>query len=106
MKLGIITYWLMSLNLHVAYILRDMHPFTSSLACLLVGPKKTRGRNCHQGFGMVQKAIAEVDKYLLPSCTGRHTRPGLGREITGCFPRVFLLLHRSCCVTCDCAVGD
>lgn len=93
--------WLMNLNWHIAYKLRGMYPFTSSLTHLLVGPKKTRGRNCHQGFWMVQTAIDEEDKYLLPSCTGRHSRPGLGRGIIGCFPRVFLLLRRSCCVRCD-----
>lgn len=43
----------------------------------------------------------KVDKYPFPSCTGRRSRPGLGRGTTGCFPRVFLMLCRSCCVRCD-----
>lgn len=42
-----------------------------------------------------------MDKYLLPSCTGRRSRSGLDRGIIGCFPRVLLLPHRSCCVRCD-----
>lgn len=42
-----------------------------------------------------------MTRYLLLSYTGKHLEPGLGREIRGCFRRIFLLLCRSCCVRCD-----
>lgn len=52
----------------------------------------------HQGFWMLQNGTAEANKYRLASCM---SRAGLGRGITGGFPRVFLLISRNCCARCD-----
>lgn len=71
MKSGIITYWLMSLNWHSAYILRGMYPFTPSLTHLLAG-QEDEGRNCHWGFGGFKRPqLRQTSMELLPARAGR-----------------------------------
>lgn len=90
----------MSLNWHIAYIFRGMYPFTPSLTHLLVG-QEDKGQELPPGALDCSKGHSWSRQVPTSFLHEQACRPGLGRGITGCFPRVFLLICRNCCAGCD-----